>query len=421
MHVLEPGWEVPDTLPAGVTVAPAADPTTAARVIAEHIGGELVVDVAAAERALAREAARRRARQVVADATEADRLCARLDELSARARRDRADSDETSAMVARLAAVVGDVTADPDALLAAAARLRVATVTADAAARVVGERPSTVAAEIELVRARSLVTALAGDLEDSGRPRTPVLGAVAMSAGAALVAVGVGLPVALAAVVPGATTAGLATRWRRARRDDTRARVEADAAAADADRAEAALAGAADAVREWQARADAAAAARDELDAARDEWVGRVGFDVPVERAERLADARRRLVAVATDLGVAPTTPATQLMFELSRRAAESAVALEERGELQARLRELLHGRRLDRLQAEADAARATLAAPSPAAMVLCDPFAAVGRHRRRELFEDLERAASGIALAVVTSDDEALAWASARRTAEIG
>jgi hypothetical protein len=47
--------------------------------------------------------------------------------------------------------------------------------------------------------------------------------------------------------------------------------------------------------------------------------------------------------------------------------------------------------------------------------MVLCDPFAAVGRHRRRELFEDLERAAPDVRLAVVTSDDEAVAWATAK------
>jgi hypothetical protein len=421
MHVLEPGWEVPDALPAGVTLAPAADPIVASRVIAERIGGEVVVDVAAAERALAREAARRRARDVIADAAEAALLCARLDELSSRIDTGAADR-ERSATVARLSAVAGDITADPDVLVAAAARLRAAAVTADASARIVGDRPSTVPAEMELVRARSMVSASADAADDPERGHTEVAGVVAMSSGAALVLVGTGVPAAVAVLVPVGACAALVTRWRSARNARVRSSVDADAAATALDRANAAWARAAHAEREWQARVDAAAAADAELAAAREAWIELVGGDtVPVERAEHVADARRRLIAVATELGVDPATPAAQLTFALSRRAADSAAASHERDEVHARLRQLLHGRRLDRLRAEADAARHLLASPAPRAIVLCDPFAAVGRHRRRELFEDLERAAPGMTLAVVTSDDDALAWAAARNRVEIG
>jgi hypothetical protein len=419
MHVLEPGWEVPDTLPAGVTVAPAADPKTAARVIAERIGGELVVDVAAAERVLVREASRRRAAQVVADAAEAARLCARLDELAVRTGRDRAHCDERAREVARLAAVVGDVTAEPDALAAAAARLRAARLTAEAAARVVGERPSTLAAEMELVRARSLVTESPERSQPAG---SATAGVLAMSVGAALLLVSVAVPVVVAALLPVSVVGALLGRHRRARLADARLRAEADAAAAAVERAYAAWTRAVAVAREWQSRADAAAAADAELAGAQTAWVDVVGSeDVPVERADVLAAARVRLVEIADELGVDRVAPATQLAFELRRRLDESADAAREREEVQARLRELLHGRRLDRLQAEAEAARDLLAAPAPPAMVLCDPFAAVGRHRRRELLEGLERAASGVTLAVVTSDDEALAWAAARTRTEIG
>jgi hypothetical protein len=405
MHVLEPGWEVPDALPAGVTVAPAADPRTAARAIAERIGGELVVDVAAAERVLAREASRRRAARVVEDAAEVARLRARLAELSGANRPQPAERDETS-LLPRLAAVAGDVTADADALLAAAARLRVATSTAEAT-RVVGDRPSTVAAEMELVRARSLVADV-GAAAEPGRGGAAT-GALAMGSGGALLLVSAGVPVVAGSLLPLAVVAGLVVRRRRRRLVGARMRAEAEAAAAVVERAQAAWTRALDAEREWRSRTDAAAAASAEVEAARAAWHKLVGSDgVPVERAEAIADARRQLADVAAELGLDAATPATQLAFELSRRAAE-------RARLEARLRDVLHGRRLDRLQAEADAARNVLAAPAPPAMVLCDPFAAVGRHRRRELFEDLERAAPDVRLAVVTSDDEAVAWATAK------
>jgi hypothetical protein len=81
----------------------------------------------------------------------------------------------------------------------------------------------------------------------------------------------------------------------------------------------------------------------------------------------------------------------------------------------------VLHGRRLDRLRADADAARAVLATPAPTALVLCDPFATMGgRARRRAFLDDLERAPAHLTLAVVTSDDEALAWAVARSRREV-
>jgi hypothetical protein len=210
---------------------------------------------------------------------------ARLDELSGGTHAERAENDERSLRLDRLAAVVGHVTADADALLAAAVRLRAAVVTADAAARVVGDRPSTVAAEIELVRARSLVPE---PRDADGAAPSATAGAVAMSAGGALVLIGVGLPVAAGAVLPVVTAAGLVARWRRSRRAESRLRAEADAAAAVAERAHAAWERAVDRERVLGWRADAAAAASAELDAARAAWAELVGSDdVRVECAER--------------------------------------------------------------------------------------------------------------------------------------
>jgi hypothetical protein len=422
MNVLPPGWEVPDTLPAGVTVAPAADPQTAARVIAERVGGEIVVDVATAERALARQAARRRAERVVADAAEAASLLSLLEGSDPAADRALLAAGESSAAaagvpasgeVARLAGVVGDVTADADDVRAAAARLRVAEVTAEAAAEVVGERPAALLPEVELVRARSLAAAASSAATDAARDAEGLgsasSGVMAMSVGATLLLVASGVGVETAALIPGLAGAGAMRGWRRRRHDARRLRVEADDAAADAERARAAWTRVDAELRAWEARNDEAVVAAAELDDARRGWSALVG-DVPVERADRLVEALEQLAPVREAVGLPAGTPPSEVVFACSRaeQSVGDAAGARAREVARARLRDVLHGRPIDRLLADAAAARAVLATPAPAAVVLCDPFASLGPGRRRALLRDLERAAANVALALVTSDEEA-------------
>lgn len=425
MNVLPPGWEVPDTLPAGVTVAPAADPQTAAQVIAERVGGEIVLDVATAELALARHAARRRAERVVADAAEAARLLSLLEGSDPAADRALLATGESSAAavpgsgeVARLAGIVGDVTADADDVRAAGARLRAAEVTAEAAAQVVGERPATLLPELELVRARSLAAVASTEATDAARdaerPGSASSGVMAMSVGATLLLVASGVGIETAALIPGLAGAGTVRGWRRRRQDARRLRVEADDAAANAERARAAWTRVDAELRAWEARNDEAVAAAAELDDARGAWSALVG-DVPVDRVDRLVEALAQLAPVRDALGLPAGTPPTELVFACRRaeQVADDAIAARAREVARARLRDVLHGRPIDRLQADAAAARAVLATPMPAALVLCDPFASLGPGRRRALLRDLERAAANISLAIVTSDEEARALVS--------
>jgi hypothetical protein len=191
-------------------------------------------------------------------------IAERLDERFAQTRPERAESAQSS-------------------LGAAAARLRAAELTAEAAARVVGDQPSTVAAEMELVRARSLVPDDAA-ADGAGSGGGAATGALAMSAGGALLLVSVGVPVVAGAALPVAAVVALVARRRRARLVDIRSRAEAVAAAAAVERAHTAWARAVDAEREWRSRANGAAAASAELDAARSAWADLVGSDVPIEQ-----------------------------------------------------------------------------------------------------------------------------------------
>ena len=160
VRLLPEGWVMPESLPTGITVAPAADPRTTARALADRLGAEMVVDVTGAERALASQASRRRAERTLGEAEVATRLSAML------AGSD-ADADRALLASALLLADLVDATEraegleglaswDEGAVRDAAKRLAEARIAAEVAAAAVGDRPSVVGSEIELLRARSL-------------------------------------------------------------------------------------------------------------------------------------------------------------------------------------------------------------------------------------------------------------------------
>lgn len=487
VHVLPPGWEPPASLPAGMTVAPAADPVTAARVIAERVGGEIVTDPDAVERAVARRLAALRSARVIEEAGEANRLAALIAgtagdavdrapldaavaawralpcsaaEAAARAAALEAASGEHATASAELRRVRAEALAAPDTGLAdlpetviraTASAVRAARARADAAAAAVGPQPSLAGLELEVDRARLLLSAAVDAVAHLAARPSRVGGTVSVVAGAGLLATGAGAPVALVAAAVGCAAGAVAGRERRRARALARAEAERDACAAALARVEHALAEGRAADAEWRRRAAAASAAAAEADEAEAAWVEIAG-DLPPEAVERvvaaaerararagaLAEARARLAraeaaleraaAAWDDLGIDGDPPAVVASFAeteaAGRAAAERLAALPgdaERERAAARLRELLHGRRLDRLREEAARARVA-AADATRALVLCDPFARVGAGRRRALLRDLERAAAADAtLAVVTSDAEAIAWAEAksRATAE--
>ena len=422
--LLPTGWDLPESLPEGVTVVPSDDPRAAAHALAERFGAEVVGDVTGAERALASQAARRRAQRTVAEADVATLLSSMLEGSDPEADRallasapllaELVDATERAGGMDELASL------DEDAVRDAARWLEEARAAAEVAAAAVGDRPGVVGSEIELLRARSIAghadeeAARAVDATKGSGSR--VGGSLAVVAGAALVLAGSSvLPIEALTAVPVGGLALTGAHERRLRRAAARAARRAEEASAEVRHVQDGVARLHAAEIDWAKRAVAAEHAAAALEEASTVWEGLGGGDTDASTVEaRCAEIARARAAVARFEEARAAVDGIGLVQ--ARALMAEVPGASDREELRRHLHDVLHGRRLDRLQADAHAARMLLDTPARV-IVLCDPFASIGPGRRRALLRDLERA-DDVTVAVVTSDVEALAWARAHQRA---
>ena len=339
---------------------------------------------------------------------------------------------------------------------AAADTAATAAALATDAQEALGPRPDPDEARTLAVEARRRVAEAQDALDvaelQAATLRSRLTGAVLAAVGVALVLAGArAAPPAVAAVVPLAAVVAGAVAWRRRQQAVGRAQDALAVAATEADRAADRHSGVALELADWRRRAERQRGADAAMTEAMVRWEAMAGAGADPERVDELLARRNAVRAAARDLEAAAaahaeararvaraeaawerlatsagfpagTTPA-EVLAELERRQAVGAearsrlaglVRAEARCEARDRLLELLHGRRLDRLQQEAASAPAP---PEGAArpLVLAEPFAGVGGGRRRAFLRELERAVVRAPVAVVTADVEALAWAAGR------